>query len=169
MINILLLPHRQASIDFSLILSFDNPPRCSSLNDINKGILLKATDHLNFTNNLNFYYSRSRMVNNLSNIIPIVFDDGNESEVILNYNSTDNITVSATFNNNTGLLNFSKNGSEILNRISSVTWEQYTVNNMNLTQGQDCDVWSLDNVAVSVQYERCMREIFKEDFEGSFK
>ena len=55
-------------------------------------------------------------LNNLSNIIPIVFDDGNESEVILNYNSTDNITVSATFNDSTGLLNFSKNGSEILNR-----------------------------------------------------
>ena len=75
------------------------------------------------------------MVNNLSNIIPKVFDDGNESEVILNYNSTDNITVSATFNDDTGLLNFSKKGSEILNRISSVTWEQYTVNNVRSDPG----------------------------------
>ena len=108
-------------------------------------------------------------LNNFSNIIPIVFDDGNESEVILNYNSTDNITVSSTFNDNTGLLNFSKDGSEVLNRISSVTWEQYTVNNIRLSRGQDCEVWSLDNVAVSVQYEGCMREIFKEDFEGIFK
>ena len=172
MITSLLLTHRQASINFSLILSFDDPPQCSKLNDINEGILLKATDHLNFTYNLNFYYSRSRMVNklnNFSNIIPIVFDDGNESEVILNYNSTDNITVSSTFNDNTGLLNFSKDGSEVLNRISSVTWEQYTVNNIRLSRGQDCEVWSLDNVAVSVQYEGCMREIFKEDFEGIFK
>ena len=102
----------------------------------------------------------------LSNIIPIVFDDGNKFKVILNYNSSDNITVSATFNDSTGLLNFSKDGSEVLNRISSVTWEQYTE---NVALGPDCDVWSLDNVAVSVQYENCMREIFKEDFDGDFK
>ena len=129
---------------------------------------MKATDHLNFTNNLNFYYSTTENnFNNFSNIVPRVVDNGNI--VTLNYSSSNNFTVSATFNNNTGLLNFSKNGSEILNRISSVTWEQYTVNNVNLTQGQDCDVWSLDNVAVSVQYEGCVREIFKEDFEGDFK
>lgn len=151
------------SINFSLILSFANPPKCSSLSNINEGILLKATDHL-FTNNLNFYYSKTK--NKLSNIIPIVFDDGNKFKVILNYNSSDNITVSATFNDSTGLLNFSKDGSEVLNRISSVTWEQYTE---NVALGPDCDVWSLDNVAVSVQYENCMREIFKEDFDGDFK
>ena len=40
---------------------------------------------------------------------------------------------------------------------------------MNVGLGPDCDVWSLDNVAVSVQYEGCVREIFKEDFEGGFK
>ena len=57
----------------------------------------------------------------------------------------------------------------VLNKnIISVLGSSYS-EYMNLTQGQDCDVWSLDNVAVSVQYERCMREIFKEDFEGSFK
>ena len=40
---------------------------------------------------------------------------------------------------------------------------------MNTSLGQDCDVWSLDNLAVTVQYENCMREVFKEDFEGDFK
>ena len=98
-----------------------------------------------------------------------MFDSGNEFEVILNYTPSNIFTISATFNNNTGLLIFSKDGSEVLNRISSVTWEQYTVNNKNLSLGQDCDVWSLDNVAVSVQYEDCTREIFKEDFDGDFK
>ena len=163
------LPHRQASIDFSLILSFENATKCIALNDINEGILLKATDHLNFTNNLNFYYSSE--VNNYNNmtIVPEVFpspNDHDQEEVILNYNSTENISVSATFNSDIGRLNFSKNASEILNRISSITWEQYTV---NLSRCLDCDVWSLDNVAVTVQYEDCTREVFKEDFEGNFK
>ena len=138
MITSLLLFHRQVSINFSLILSFANPPKCSNLDNINEGILLKATDHLKFTNNLNFYYSTTK--NDFKKFIPIVFDDGNKFEVILNYNSSDNITVSATFNNDTGLLNFSKDGSEVLNRISSVTWEQYTENNRKLSQRQDCDV-----------------------------
>ena len=165
MITIFITPHRQVSINFSLILSFDDPPKCSSLNDINEGILLKATDHLNFTNNLNFYYSTTvNNFNNVSNIVPKVVDNGNN--VTLNYSSSNNFTVSATFNNTTGLLNFSKNGNKILNSVSSVTWEQYTV---NLGLGPDCDVWSLDNVAVSVQYEGCVREIFKDDFEGGFK
>ena len=74
--------------------------------------------------------------------------------------------VTATFNDSTGLLNFSKNGNEILNRISSISWEQHTV---NMSLGQDCDVWSLDNLAVTVQYENCMREVFIEDFERDFK
>ena len=112
---------------------------------------MKATDHdhLNIINDLNFYY---------------VVNYGDE--VTLEYSPSDIFSVSATFNNNTGLLNFSKNASELLNSVSSVTWEQYTV---NISLGQDCDVWSLDNVAVSVQYEDCMREIFKEYFEDDFK
>ena len=93
----------------------------------------------------------------------------NEHNVTLNYSSSNIFTVSANFDYNIGLLNFSKKGSEILNRISSVTWEQYTVNTMNLSLKPYCDVWSLDNVAVSVQYEDCMRVIFKEDFDGVFE
>ena len=164
--ELLSFPCRQASIDFSLILSFENATKCIALNDINEGILLKATYHLNFTNNINFYYSSE--VNNYNNmtIVPEVFSSPNDQEeIILNYNSTENISVSATFNSNTGLLNFSQNASEILNRICSITWEQYTV---NLSRGLDCDVWSLDNVAVTVQYEDCTRDVFKEDFEGNF-
>ena len=105
--------------------------------------------------------------NNFPNIVPRVVNNGNE--VTLNYSPSNMFTVSATFKNDPVLLNFSKDGSEVLNRISSVTWEQYTVNTIQLSLGQDCDVWSLDNVAVSVQYEDCTREIFKEDFEGIFK
>ena len=87
------------------------------------------------------------------------------SMVTLNYSSII-FNVTATFSNSTGLLNFSKNANEILNRISSISWEQYTV---NMSLGHDCDVWSLDNLAVTVQYENCMREVFNEDFEGDFK
>ena len=158
------LPRRQASIDFSLILTFENSSRCTDLNDINEGILLKATDHLNFTKNLNFYYSTNEdNYNNDSNIVPMVINHG--SMVTLNYSSII-FNVTATFNDSTGLLNFSENGNEILNRISSISWEQYTVN-MSLVQ--DCDVWSLDNLAVTVQYENCTRDVFNEDFEGDFK
>ena len=158
------LPHRQASIDFSLILSFKDPPHCADLNYINEGILLKATDRLNYTKNLNFYYSTEKnSYNNDSHIVPMVINHG--SMVTLNYSSK-LFNVTATFNDSTGLLNFSINGNEILNRMSSISWEQYTV---NMSLGQDCDVWSLDNLAVTVQYENCTREVFKEDFEGDFK
>ena len=158
------LPHRQASIDFSLILTFENTSRCTDLNDINEGILLKATDHLNFTKNLNFYYStKENNYFNDSNIVPMVINHG--SMVTLKYSSII-FNVTATFANSTGLLNFSKNVNDILNRICSISWEQYTV---NMSLGQDCDVWSLDNLAVTVQYENSTREVFNEDFEGDFK
>ena len=149
------LPHRQASINFSLVLSFEDPPHCADLNDINGGILLKVTDRLNYTKNLNFYYST--VENNKNNDPDIVIND--ESMVTSNYS----FKISAIFNNSTCLLNFSINGNEILNRISSISWEQ------NMSSGQDCDVWSLDNLAVTVQYENCTREVFNEDFEGDFK
>ena len=87
------------------------------------------------------------------------------SMVTLNH-SSNIFNVTATFNDSIGLKNYSKNGNEILNRISSISWEQYTV---NMSSGQDCDVWSLDNLAVTVQYENCSREVVKEDFEGDFK
>ena len=127
---------------------------------------MKATDHLNFINDLNFYYSTTvNNFNNDSNIVPRV-ENNYGDKVTLIYSSNDMFDVLATFNNNTGLLNFSKNASELLNSVSSVTWEQYTV---NMSLGQDCDVWSLDNVAVSVQYEGCTRKILEEDFDSDFK
>ena len=156
-------PHRQASINFSLILSFENATNCTKLNNINEGILLKATDHLNFTKNLDFYYSTMVDNNNDPDIVPMVTNHG--SMVTLNY-SSEIFNVTATFNNSTGLINFYTNGNEILNRISSISWEQYTV---NMSLGQDCDVWSLDNLAVTVQYENCTRGVFNEDFEEDFK
>ena len=124
---------------------------------------MKATDHLNFTKNLNFYYSTATDYNNDSDIVPIVINHG--SMVTLNYSSKI-FNVTATFNDSIGLQNYYKNGNEILNRISSISWEQYTV---HMSLGQDCDVWSLDNLAVTVQYENCTREVFKDDFEGDFK
>ena len=44
----------------------------------------------------------------------------------------------------------------------SLTWQQYTVKPVR----PDCDVWSLDNVEVTVQYGDCMRTIISEDFEN---
>ena len=147
--------HRQASIDYSLVLSFENSSYCADLNNINGEILLKAVDHLNYTKNLNFNYStEEKNYNNDPDIVPIVISHGS---------MVASSKISANFNNSTGLLNFSINGNEILNRISSISWEQY------VSSGQDCDMWSLDNLAVNVQYENCTREVFNEDFEGDFK
>ena len=149
------LPHRQDSIDFSLVLLFEDPSYYD-LNDINGGILLKATDRLNYTKNLTFYYSTEENNNNNDpDIVPIV---------ISHRSIVASSKISASFNNSTDLLNFTINGNEILNRISSISWEQY-----NMSSGQDCDMWSLDNLAVTVQYENCTREVFNEDFEGDFK
>ena len=107
------LLRRQASINFSLILSFQNANKCIELDYINEGILLKATDYLNFTKNLNFYYSTVENNNNDPDIVPKVTIHG---QCMVNLNYTSKIfNVTATFNNRIGLLNFSKNGKEILN------------------------------------------------------
>ena len=69
--------------------------------------------------------------------------------------------VPSTFKNASGLLNFTFDGIELVNRVASLTWQQYTLRPVR----PDCDVWSLDNVEVTVQYGDCMRNIISEDFE----
>ena len=148
---------------FSLILNFTTViDICHSLSDVNEGVLLTA-DYLNFTQNLHFYYNTLKDNSNQSTKVPkvIFVPDLDSNKLNLTYFSSSFI-VPSTFKNVSGLINFTFDGIELVNTVSSLTWQQYTVTPVR----PDCDVWSLDNVEVTVQYGDCMRTIISEDFEN---
>ena len=76
-------------------------------------------------------------------------------------NYATSIVVPGTLNQGIGLLNFSINNSQLVNRMVRLKWEQ----NTRPFLGQDCDVWSLDNVVITIHHKNCMRNVFSDDFE----
>ena len=146
---------------FSLILNFTTViDKCHSLSDVNEGVLLTA-EYLNFNQNLHFYYNNLEDHNDSPNKVPTVMFIENSDKLNLTY-FNNSLIVPSTFSNASGLLNFTFDGIELVNRVASLTWQQYTVSPVR----PDCDVWSLDNVEVIVQYGDCMRTIISEDFEN---
>ena len=150
--------HRQVSISFSLVVSYaTNQKRhsCTSLSNINEGILLSATSS-NTNTSIHFYYSANNYANQNQN--PQVTEISTNI-LELSYNDGHTFTVPSTFDNQKGQLSFTAKTS-YFNGIVSLMWEQHSRN-----IGSHCDVWSLDNVEVAVQYENCTRTILSEDFE----
>ena len=146
---------------FSLILNFTTViDKCHGLSDVNEGVLLTA-DYLNYTKNLHFYYNTLKDNSNEPAKVPKVNFIQDSDKLNLTY-FNNSLIVPSTFMNVSGLLNFTFDGIELVNRVASLTWQQYTVAPVR----PDCDVWSLDNVEVTVQYGDCMRTIISEDFEN---
>ena len=131
-----------------------NRQGCTTLSNINEGILLSATSS-NTNDGIHFYYSKD---NNNQYRNPQVTETA-ANLLKLSYNDGRTFTVPSTFDNQRGQLNFMAK-SFYFNRIVSLMWEQHS-NNV----GSHCDVWSLDNVEVTVQYENCTRSVLSEDFE----
>ena len=126
---------------------------CTSLSNINEGILLSATS--SDTNaGIHFYYSFDRIQNQNPKVTKAA-----TNFLKLSYNDGRTFTVPSTFDNQRGQLNFTAKTS-YFTRIVSLMWEQHSRN-----IGSHCDVWSLDNVEVTLQYENCTRTILSEDFE----
>ena len=152
-------------VSFSLVLSYPVELRTSSCfqaNNINEGILISAAS-LNFIDNIHFYHRRSNANNNYQ--LPHVEHIESDGLLRLYYNERRNFTVPGTLYDQKGLVNITINSSQLANRKVSLTWEQHTVVNIN-NAGMDCDVWSLDNVEVTLQYENCTETVLSEDFEG---
>ena len=145
---------------FSLILNFTTViDKCHSLSDLNEGVLLTA-DYLNFTRNLHFYYNTLKDNSHEPDKVPKVNFIQNPDKLNLTY-FNNSFIVPSTFRNASGLLNFTFDGIELVNTVATLTWLQYTLRLVR----PDCDVWSLDNVEVTVQYGDCTRSIISEDFE----
>ena len=159
--SLLLILYRQVMFKFSLILNFTMVmDKCHYLSDVGEGVLLTA-DYLNFTQNLHFYYSTLKDNSDHPAKVPKVNFIQNSDKLNLIY-FNNSFIVPSTFKTASGLLNFTFDGIELVNRVASLTWQQYTVSPVR----PDCDVWSLDNVEVIVQYGDCMRTIISEDFEN---
>ena len=113
---------------------------CTSLSNINEGILLSAIS--SDTNaGIHFYYSNNANQNQNPQVTKIATDF-----LQLSYNDGRTFTVPSTFDNQRGQVSFTAKTS-YFNRIVSLMWEQHSQN-----IGSHCDVWSLDNVEVTVQY-----------------
>ena len=114
---------------------------------------------LNSSQFLHFYYSGNRQKTS-SDLTPIMVQPLNESYVRLTYNNNPTSIVSGTLNQNEGLLSFSLNNSQLVNRMVRLKWEQ----NVNANH-RDCAVWSLDNVVVTLHHNNCTINVFSDDFE----
>ena len=70
-----------------------------------------------------------------------------ESDELLQlyYKGGRNFTVPGTFYDQQSLVNITINSTRLVNRMVSLTWEQYTFISIDNT-GMDCDVWSLDSM-----------------------
>ena len=81
----------------------------------------------------------------------------------LTYDDNLSFRVSGTFNKQVEQQHYTVDSvSQLVNRIVSLKWEQRA----SCTSTSDCDVWSLDNVKVILQYENCTKAVLSEDFEG---
>ena len=146
---------------FSLILQYPASSNCIALDNANEGILLRAEDSFNISHFLHFYYNRNnRMSRGSSCRIPLV-DFLSEDLLKLTYdNYATTVDVPGTRNTDMGLLDFSLNSSQLIDRIVRLTWEQHAQD----SKGPDCDVWSLDNVAIVLHHNCGMRTVLTDDF-----
>ena len=135
----------------------DPPTGCAILTSVNEGILLHAEAN-GAVHYLHFYYSRTNFAT-FQDDRPIVAFLSNGT-VHLTYNNKGVLVVPGTHNASKGLLEFSEDITQFMNSKVTVTWEQNAYN----TQGEECDVWSLDNVVVKQSVGKCETSVFSRDF-----
>ena len=134
---------------------------------INEGILLSANSPNFSPENIHYYYSICRSGSDTfpkvePNQLVCNGPDLLMHKLTLTYDDGLNFTVNGTFNRRGGQQQYTVDSlSQLVNRIVSLKWEQHA----SCTSTSDCDVWSLDNVEVTVQYENCNRSVLSEDFE----
>ena len=153
--------HRQVIIKFSLTLEYPKKytNAHSRIDNTNEGVLLKANT-LNSSQFLHFYYNKETTDSGDGIILHV---DLSEGQLRLTYDNDSNGTVvPGTLNEGIGLLNFSLNSSQLVNKMVMLAWEQYSHENHK----KMVDVWSLDNVAVTLHHNHCMRTVFSDDFEA---
>ena len=162
----LYIHHRSIATFFSLIMTYP-PPRgaCEIIDNSNEGILLSAVLPNFPADNIHFYYRKREPQNRPWQNPHVNFIGSNIDHELLQlyYKNGDNFTVPGIFNDSFGLLNYTIDMSRFMNQFVSLTWKQQV--SINVSLGSDCDVWSLDNVEVTLQYENCNRKILSEDFE----
>ena len=153
--------YRSIKVAFSLTMDHNN------IEFINEGILLSANS-LNFsTENIHFYYPTCESDQNISpNVEPSLVCDDHDvlmHNLTLTYDDNLSFRVNGTFNRQLEQQHYTVDSvSQLVNRIVSLKWEQRA----SCTSTSDCDVWSLDNVKVILQYENCTKAVLSEDFEG---
>ena len=153
--------HRQVNINFSLILDHPTNSKHLHLKRANEGVLLKANT-FNSSHYLHFYFNRLSF-QRTGNRIPLVSPNGSMLRLTYMYdNHITTIVVPGTLDKGEGLLNFSLDNSQLVNRIVTLTWEQYSY---CTPTNRSCDMWSLDNVAVTLHNNCGMKTIFSDDFD----
>ena len=151
------------TINFSLILKYPDKKGCKNINSANEGVLLRG-DTLNSSHFLHFYYSNNNFMSSSKGkgkgrpLLVQDLNEGNLLRLIYNIDASSSIEVPGTLNEGIGLLNFSLNNSQLVNRMVKLKWEQ-------IPGSHNCDVWSLDNVVVTLHHNNCTRNVFSDDFE----
>ena len=162
-------PHTQHNTHRSIKVAFSLTMNHNTIEFINEGILLSANLPNFSTVNIHFYYPTCANTSD-PNISPSVKPSlvCNGSDVLmhnltLTYNDNLSFRVNGTFNRQVEQQHYTVDSvSQLVNRIVSLKWEQRA----SCSSNKDCDVWSLDNVEVTVQYENCTKAVLSEDFEN---
>ena len=142
------------------------------MNVPNEGVLIKALIDNTTVVPLHLYYvngTEYNIPNNRKNIPTVTFI--NSSFLNLTYNDTAyNTTTYATYTTYTVpftassavgpyLYNITINNDLLLSQTVRFAWNQtYRAPKVN------CDVWSLDNISISLQHNGCYRQIYQQDF-----
>ena len=143
-----------------MILKYNpKPTDCASLNTANEGILLKANSS-DSTHYLQFYYDQNRHVS-IGSRVPLLEFLANQTVNLTYYNES--FVVSGTLVSETGLRNISLDITQLIkDEVVSITWEQHA----STPAGDECNLWSLDNVFVIAKSETSNKTIFSEDFQN---
>ena len=144
-----------------MILKYNKPmpTDCAGLNAANEGILLKANSS-DSTHYLQFYYGENRHESTGSRV-PLLEFLANQT-VNLTY-SNESFVVPGSLVSKTGLRDFSLDMTQLINEeVVSITWEQHALT----PAGDECDLWSLDNVFVIAKSKTRNKTIFSEDFQN---
>ena len=133
------------------------------MNIPNEGVLIKALIDNTTVIPLHFYYVNGNSSN--TKRIPTVTSI-NSSFLILTYNTTTYATyttyiVPFTASSAVGpyLYNITINNDLLLNKTVRFAWNQTYKAKYN-----NCDVWALDNISISLQDNGCYRQIYQQDF-----
>lgn len=146
-------------MSFSLILDYSNSRNCMNLNCVNEGVLVTAILGDGSVLPLQYFVHGNTICDTVHHINIMLIN-----ATYYNLTTLENVSYVVPFNSTTakGPVKYTITLSDyrVLTQNVSFSWTQYHYE----PNGEDCDVWSLDNVTLSVNINGTNDIVYSEDF-----